>query len=653
MNQRFLRVTAALAAATLAGLPILSGLSASGSPPPVIHASRLAGVAGAGISGMMIQNMDASQSATVVVDLYKQSGGAPVSITRPNVGAGAAANVYLPSEPTLQNGAYAAITSSDRAIRTITRTDWNTSGGAAMSNDSAPSTELVVPFAMKDFEGQTSLVSIQNTDATAMATSNIELYPLGAANPLVVTTVAIGPGTSTTLNLSRNAAFATVPNGTAGHLRIRSTTQLAVVNLVDVETSAMAVFAHEGLPVELAQSRLFAPVVHAAAPLNPLDAASPALDTLMMVVNPGTSAISVSIHYTGVGGTCQGQTFDHASFALAGGASALVAQAPGAAYPPVAASPLPAGCNAAAVIETTGGNVLASVVDRRGAAGIVAAAYNALAAAEGGTIVRLPLARKNHTAGRVTTAMQVMNLGASPASVTLTWRDSMGVPVTGCGADCSAAIPVDGAHLFWPPSIAAIPDGTYGSAEVTSDQPAGVVVSDISVAGASDIASYVGLAEAGGGGPMPGPTPAPMTDFSPLVLKNADAGGGPPRPTSTPPPATPTPASTATPMLTPTPMPTPTVVIPPTDTPMPTSTPPPTVPAPGIPMSDAVRNQVPPAVVAEALAHPERIAGWGQPRDPGKPVSPANPLRECLSLVDPGKPYHPLFNGLIFKAGCP
>ena len=45
-------------------------------------------------------------------------------------------------------------------------------------------------------------------------------------------------------------------------------------------------------------------------------------------------------------------------------------------------------------------------------------------------------------------------------------------------------------------------------------------------------------------------------------------------------------------------------------------------------------------------------------RQAGKPVltrvepGPDNPLRECLSLRDPGVPYHPTFNGLLFKDGC-
>jgi hypothetical protein len=58
-------------------------------------------------------------------------------------------------------------------------------------------------------------------------------------------------------------------------------------------------------------------------------------------------------------------------------------------------------------------------------------------------------------------------------------------------------------------------------------------------------------------------------------------------------------------------------------------------------------------VIHDALANPERYYGWQMPLDPGKPVSPANPRRECLSLTNVAMPYHPLWNPPIWRAGCP
>lgn len=73
---------------------------------------------------------------------------------------------------------------------------------------------------------------------------------------------------------------------------------------------------------------------------------------------------------------------------------------------------------------------------------------------------------------------------------------------------------------------------------------------------------------------------------------------------------------------------------------------------PGTCICQSTRDIVPAAVVTSALANPASISGWGQPRDPGKPVSPFNPLRECLVMRNSAVPYHPLYNSLVWSAGC-
>lgn len=74
-------------------------------------------------------------------------------------------------------------------------------------------------------------------------------------------------------------------------------------------------------------------------------------------------------------------------------------------------------------------------------------------------------------------------------------------------------------------------------------------------------------------------------------------------------------------------------------------------PAPGC-ICRLVRQRVPPAVIADALANPERFNGWQQPLDPGKPPGPGNPPRACLSLQNPTVDYHPQFNSPIWRVGC-
>lgn len=67
----------------------------------------------------------------------------------------------------------------------------------------------------------------------------------------------------------------------------------------------------------------------------------------------------------------------------------------------------------------------------------------------------------------------------------------------------------------------------------------------------------------------------------------------------------------------------------------------------------SISKRVPPAVISDAMAHPARVHGYDQLANPGLPSGPRNPVRRCLTLLDGGKPWHPLHNSLVFKAGCP
>lgn len=92
-------------------------------------------------------------------------------------------------------------------------------------------------------------------------------------------------------------------------------------------------------------------------------------------------------------------------------------------------------------------------------------------------------------------------------------------------------------------------------------------------------------------------------------------------------------------------------VLAPTPTPLPpTATPPPE--SAGC-VCRIVRERVPAAVIADALAHPARYYGWEYELDKGKPPSPANPPRLCLTLWNVNIDYHPLFNGPRWRVGCP
>ena len=131
---------------------------------------------------------------------------------------------------------------------------------------------------------------------------------------------------------------------------------------------------------------------------------------------------------------------------------------------------------------------------------------------------------------------------------------------------------------------------------------------------------------------------SPATHRSYFARKVDDPDEHPPvtdTPTPRPLPTTPTATPTATQPA-------------PTDTPAPTVTEVPITPQ----ACPNIESRVPAAELQAALANPASVNGYGQRCFPSQPVSPFNPLRQTLDLQNPNRPYHPLFNPLIFTCGC-
>jgi len=466
---------------------LVAGLANMGGSTPAVYASRLAGIQGAGGSGIQIQNLDASQEAQIVADFYNQKGSAAVTINRPNVAAGSAANIYLPTEQSLANGAYAAIISADRQIAAIARTDWSTSGGAAIYSNVIPGNEVSVPLAAKGYNGQTTLASIQNTDTGQQATVTVEFYKAGSASPLVTTQKNIGPGTSVTVDLGKDAAFTSVPAGTLGALLVKSASiPVGVQAFMDIENFTKAVYAYEGVPSEQAAATLYAPLIR-----NNFYGT-----TGISVVNPGSSAVQVQVTYIASPLTpaCSGQSVHGGkSFSIDPKSSAVFYQGNIAALP-TGDSGLASGCLGAAKIEATGGNILAIVNDAELAKAGTSAAYNAFPAAAGAKKVALPLFRNKHTNLDLSTGIQAMNIADSPANATIEFKNSSGQLISISSGTTQTIAPL-ASFTWFPPSMmsAGMPANTYGSASITSDQNLVVIVNDASGNGKVDAAIYSGI----------------------------------------------------------------------------------------------------------------------------------------------------------------
>lgn len=478
---------------------LVAGLGGFGAQQtPRVYASRLAGVSGAGETGIQVQNLDAAQAAQISADFYPQSGQAPTQFTA-QAQAGGAANFYLPSLA-LQDGAYAAIVNSDRQIAAIARTDWPSKGGAAIYSNVIPATDVALALVTKEYGNQCSLISIQNTDTSSQAVATVEFYATGSATPAFTRDYPIQRGTSVTLRPCDDVDLvAQLPNNFLGSLRVKSkngTTKFGVQSFVDISTSDMAVYAFEGVPADQAASELYAPLFRASQALGTQRYGN----TGISVVNAGAADIDVTVTFypSSLAQGCTG-TYTHVGTVKAS-SSTVFWQGRGGGHG------IPDGCFGSAKITAGGGGKILAIVNdavdsyETGKFGIQSAAYNAVSSADAGTRAALPLFRTGHTNSLLWTGISAMNVGSGTADIQLSVQNSGGQTTQNA---MSMSVGQYETAIFWPAPIrnAGGPwqdvRSAYGSATINSNQPVVVIVNDSSQAREAnllkDAATYVGI----------------------------------------------------------------------------------------------------------------------------------------------------------------
>ncbi len=442
--------------------------------------------AGWGLFGIQVQNVHPSQPAWLTAAFHPQDGSEPLEVRRPGLPAGSAANIYLSSEPDLSaEGPSAVILRSDRPIGAIARGDWSETGAAAIYSQAESGSEVVVPLVLKGYFGQSSMVSIQNTDVESAHLVDIELRAVGASSPTLTFSTEIAAGTSTSLHLNLDERLLELPHGFLGSLTARaSKAPIAAQAYVLSESNPGAIYAFEGQPIDRAANRLYAPLIR-----NDFYGT-----TGIAVANPGDTDIEVRVTYIGSDLTpvCTGRHLHGGRAAIVQAGSSLIFYQ-GGITPGAGAPGLPAGCLGSAIIESDDGGMMAVVIDANPALG-TAAAYTAAADEKGANSVAIPLYRNRHTSDQLSTGIQVMNLGQSAATVDLTYSipDRPG-EISGCGEVCKAEIEPLAAHSWFPPAMFPGQVNDWGSAVVESDQPIAVIVNDASATGTIDSAMYNGI----------------------------------------------------------------------------------------------------------------------------------------------------------------
>ena len=478
----------------------------------VVAVPVMAGIGGSGQSGIQIQNLSTTESAAITVQLWNQNGADVITLADPTtIAKSSATNVYLPTAAGVPDGAYALLVSSDKPVAAIGRTDWSSTGGAAIYSSVDAGTDVIVPLITADFAGQTSQFTVQNTDTQNGITVDITLYGRGLSTPVkTLTGQSIAKGTSKTWSMD-DSVWGTLPDtgmdmgasGFVGSVRVTSSTDIVVQSFIDI-AGTPGVTGFSGVAADAASQTLYAPLIRA----NYYG------DTGISIVNPNSSSVVATIVVRSDAGSPNSGTCTQ-TLSIGGNSSAVAFQGPGgnsrtdAGLPggtQTAANPTPTndGFYGVATITATG-DVLAVVNDSLYGAGWAVKAqstYNCATAAEAGTKFALPLVRRFHlSTTKLTTGMQIQNTSDQPATVSIELTNWDGTSQSASNP-ADIVIQAHGSGNHWQGNLTGLPTvpssaggyGRYGSAVVTSNQPVVIVVSDEGYgATAVDSANYNAL----------------------------------------------------------------------------------------------------------------------------------------------------------------
>ncbi len=478
-------VAAVATVVTVAALP----LAPARPPGQAAPAGPADDSAGKVETGLVIVNVDPDQPADVAVELVSQADGSKHTLNRNGIPPGQVHTLHLRAEPSVPDGVYAASLTANRPIRAWAHHRWLTPGedgreiSAAMVDDAAAARDLVLTGVVSRFNGQWSIIAIQNADPNASAEASLEIFANDWTEPAVVLGETLPPGGSKTIDLATDARVPRLPEFFSGWARIRANRPVAASMLRPIDSPdwpediyVWNAVAPDGGPAAV----LHAPLVYSA-----YEGAT----TVILVLNPGTSLVDVTVSYAGAGGTCAGLSQVHGTAAVAPGRTVFFAQED-LNIPNTGRSHLPRDCAATATIAATG-NVVAVVAMSRPQG--ENSGYRALGVAEAGLRLALPPWRDNSVDGG---AVHVVNPGSVDAHVRIALRAGADGEPVDCGAPCEATIPAGGVHRWEAPVAGDVPDMMYVQATIESDVPVLAAASDAGDAIADSL--QVGLATAPG-----------------------------------------------------------------------------------------------------------------------------------------------------------
>jgi subtilisin family serine protease len=309
---------------------------------------------------------------------------------------------------------------------------WNydSGGAAAYRGPSEAAPRIYLPYVVKAADGWTSSIVVRNPLAQATTATISFLGPGGAT--VASTSASLSGFGATTLPLQ---TVAEVPGGFRGAAVIEAGGGITAL----VEQDRAGGSRHGYLGVSSGAPRLYAPLVEKGGRRG---------SSVLYVQNLAEARETATVSYYSPAGALLGQ--DSATLPPRAVAAVRLAEA----------TSLPDGFVGAALIDSAGGGGLGAVAAQLGGDG---AATSYLVPNEAVPTLAAPLVFKR--AGGWSTGIQVLNVGATPAQVTVSYSRPAGVPAP---VQEVIAIPARGSATIYQPANPALPDEYVGSATLTA-----------------------------------------------------------------------------------------------------------------------------------------------------------------------------------------
>jgi len=412
-------------------------------PPPPGDDVRPQAVPGTWNTGFQVQNLGTSD-ATVRVYYYDATGTLVYTQGPVTIGVGEAATFYQPDIPDadLPAGQYSVIVESDQPVAAVVnQTNYDYSIADSYNGLDQGATEVNLPLVFSGHSDWYSTIVVQNADSDS-ASVTLHFYTPG--NSTAVYTKgpdAIPAAAALSYDLSEGEYITALGGSWYGSVVVSSDRNVvAVVNEFKVTDGTRIMSTLSGF-VE-SGTKFMAPLVFKN--YSPNDTSG--WTSGIQVQNLGATDATVRMTYT-AGGVPYVKE------------KTVAANSSGTFYMPDYGD-IPDGSVGSAVVECTTGQDIAVLVNTTKYAAGVAVGYNAFLDGTGTTKISCPLVFKNYNPDWIT-GVQVQNMGATDATVRMTYTDTP----SGVSYVKEKTVAANSSGTFYMPDYGDIPDG-YGSAVV-------------------------------------------------------------------------------------------------------------------------------------------------------------------------------------------